>query len=145
MLLLLCVGLTSPLLSAELSPSLSSPSPWPASRPSPSSPSPPLVSPPRLVCSPPVDAPPRLSEEQMVLLCHVKLWTLKLYILRMDVKRNLSLAPEVVLVGLLNFLHSVDLLVHGALLCERGGCERRKFNAQTHTCCSFWSVTHDSV
>lgn len=60
-------------------------------------------------------------------------------------KRNLSLAPEVVLVGLLNFLHSVDFLVHRALLYERGGCERTKFNTQTHTCCSFWSVTHDSV
>lgn len=81
----------------------------------------------------------------MVLLCHIKLQKLKLYILRMDMKRNLSLAPEVVLVGLLNFLHSVGFLVHRALLYQRGGCERVKFNAQTHKCGSFWSVTHGSV
>ena len=75
----------------------------------------------------------------MVLLCHIKLQKLKLYILRMDMKRNLSLAPEVVLVGLLNFLHSVDFPIPGALLYQRGGCERVKFNAQTHKCGSFTS------
>lgn len=73
---ILCVWLTSPVRSAELSLSLSSPSPSTVSPPCPSSPSPPSASPVLLECSPPFDAFLHPSEgEEEEIESHVTLLT----------------------------------------------------------------------